>query len=159
MGGYPRCPAVYSRPPPRDPTRKTQLRLAKARVKGLFMVNTFLVFGFWGWRWFCGVCCTRTGRRMIAVYGLACTTPLHVHVGALGCCALRFQPAPLFSSGWDVPPAWCASAKSEMCVLQHRHAHAPLRCELHTSPRCTSAIHPGWAWAWAHQQAVGTHNG
>ena len=29
---------------PRDPTRKTQLRLAKTCVNGLFMLNTFLLF-------------------------------------------------------------------------------------------------------------------
>ena len=43
-GGIRDGPRSNARPPPRDPTRKTQLRLAKTCVNGLFMLNTFLLF-------------------------------------------------------------------------------------------------------------------
>ena len=42
-GGICDGPRSNARPPPRDPTRKTQLRLAKTCVNGLFMLNTFLL--------------------------------------------------------------------------------------------------------------------
>ena len=37
-------PRSNARPPPRDPTRKTQLWLAKSCVKGLSMLSTLLLF-------------------------------------------------------------------------------------------------------------------
>ena len=53
-GGIRDGPRSNARPPPRDPTRKTQLRLAKTCVNGLFMLNTFLLFEVGGGGGFVG---------------------------------------------------------------------------------------------------------